>query len=176
MVSVTVTFNGNGGTNGETRTLSYPATSEGIELGTLPTSKRANYAFQGWFTAATGGTKIAATTIVKANTTYYAQWKAAKPAANAAASIVDNKIWKGFVTFTAKTTTVKKKKKLTLKLTAYANAGVKSVVLDKKGKKLIKAKAGKNSVAITALKKKGKAKLTVTLKNGNKKVITITVK
>jgi uncharacterized repeat protein (TIGR02543 family) len=41
----------------------------------LPTPKRTGYDFKGWYTAKSGGTKISANTIVKANATYYAQWQ-----------------------------------------------------------------------------------------------------
>ena len=70
----TVTFNGNGGT---------PATQTRSEtVGqpyVLPAQPvRANYAFTGWFTAATGGTQVTdATTVTAASThTLYAQWAA----------------------------------------------------------------------------------------------------
>ena len=49
----------------------------GLTLTTLPDYSRTGYTFNGWFTAKTGGTKIATTTPVPgANTTYYAQTKA----------------------------------------------------------------------------------------------------
>ena len=49
----------------------------GTALGTLPTASRAGYTFAGWYTAPTGGSKIATTTTVPAaNTTYYAHWTA----------------------------------------------------------------------------------------------------
>ncbi|MBR1921212.1 MAG: InlB B-repeat-containing protein, partial [Kiritimatiellae bacterium] len=68
----TVTFNANGGT-------ATPATAtvkEGEAVGALPTATRDGYTFDGWYTAATGGTQVAATTKVTANVTYYAQWTA----------------------------------------------------------------------------------------------------
>lgn len=46
---------------------------------TLPTPSRANYTFNGWYTAASGGTKIGnagASYTAPANTTVYAQWTA----------------------------------------------------------------------------------------------------
>ena len=71
--SYTVTFNPNGGTVGETsRSRQY-----GQQLGTLPTPTRDGYNFDGWFTAATGGTKIGATATVSSNATYYAHWSEA---------------------------------------------------------------------------------------------------
>ena len=47
----------------------------GNTLSTLPTPTRTGYTFAGWYTAPTGGTKIATTTAVpSSNTTYYAHW------------------------------------------------------------------------------------------------------
>ncbi len=69
--SCTVTYNANGGTV----TPATATVAKGAAVGTLPTPTRANYNFLGWYTAATGGTKIAATTVVSANVTYYAQWE-----------------------------------------------------------------------------------------------------
>jgi len=46
------------------------------QLGTLPADPvRDGYAFDGWYTSATGGIKASVLTTVSANTTYYAQWK-----------------------------------------------------------------------------------------------------
>jgi uncharacterized repeat protein (TIGR02543 family) len=66
-----VTFNANGGT---VSPASVTKTT-GAAIGTLPKPTRSGYAFQGWYTAKTGGTKIATTTKVTKATTYYAQWK-----------------------------------------------------------------------------------------------------
>ena len=56
--------------NTTTATKSY-----GNTLSTLPTPTRTGYTFAGWYTAPTGGTKIATTTAVpSSNTTYYAHW------------------------------------------------------------------------------------------------------
>ena len=69
--SYTVTFNGNGG-NGANKTVNCDA-----QLGTLPSSSRTGYTFDGWWTAQSGGTNISNTTTMPAgNTTYYAHWKA----------------------------------------------------------------------------------------------------
>ena len=87
----TATFNGNGGSNG--KSIQKIANAE---LGTLPTSSRyntitynennqgatltattskVNYEFLGWYTAASGGTKISSTTKMPTdNVTYYAHW------------------------------------------------------------------------------------------------------
>ena len=49
----------------------------GLTLATLPAYSRTGYTFNGWFTAKTGGTKIATTTPAPGvDTTYYAQTKA----------------------------------------------------------------------------------------------------
>lgn len=77
--SYTVTWNPNGGTVDSTSTTK----THGSTLGTLPTPTRAanaqyTYTFKGWFTAATGGTQISASTTVTGNVTYYAQWTATK--------------------------------------------------------------------------------------------------
>ena len=68
---VVITLNANGGSvSTGTLTKGY-----GSQMGTLPTPTRTGYTFTGWFTAATGGTKITSTTTVPANNvTYYAQW------------------------------------------------------------------------------------------------------
>ena len=67
------TFNGNGGTVSETsRTL-----LGGDELGTLPVATRIGYTFNGWYTAASGGSQISASTkMPNSNVTYYAHWTA----------------------------------------------------------------------------------------------------
>lgn len=73
LTSSIVTFNANGGSVAETtKTVYY-----GQSYGTLPTPTRANYTFNGWYTAASGGTQITADTTVSAlvNQTLYAQWK-----------------------------------------------------------------------------------------------------
>lgn len=75
--SYTVTWNPNGGTVDPTSTTK----THGSTLGTLPTPTRAadvqyTYTFKGWFTAATDGTQVSASTIVTKNVTYYAQWTA----------------------------------------------------------------------------------------------------
>lgn len=67
----TVTFNPNGGTVGEATRSVAPGTA----VGALPTPTRSgSYSFDGWYTAASGGTQISAGTTVSANVTYYAHW------------------------------------------------------------------------------------------------------
>lgn len=69
----TVTFEANGGdpVAPSTKSVTFDAA-----YGALPAATRADYAFNGWFTADTGGTQVtAATTVTTAgNHTLYAQW------------------------------------------------------------------------------------------------------
>jgi len=70
----TITWNGNGGTN----PVQWQR-AQGHAISILPTTSRANHTFAGWFntSAATGGTRTAATTLMpSANTTYWARWTA----------------------------------------------------------------------------------------------------
>ena len=66
----TITFNGNDGTPsvGSMRTTNQKLTS-------LPTATHSGrYSFDGWYTAASGGTKITTATVFYENTTVYAHW------------------------------------------------------------------------------------------------------
>lgn len=77
--SYTVTWNANGGTVNPASV----SKTHGSTLGTLPTPTRAataeySYTFAGWFTAATGGTQITASTTVTKDVIYYAHWTATK--------------------------------------------------------------------------------------------------
>lgn len=68
----TVTFDSNGGT------LTGDATAETVngKLAALPTDPvRADWRFLGWFDAPEGGDPVAAGTVIKENTTLYAQWE-----------------------------------------------------------------------------------------------------
>ena len=71
--SYMLTYNPNGGTVTPTsKTLTYGST-----YGALPTPSRTGYTFTGWFTAASGGSKVGTTTTMGAgNTTVYAHWRA----------------------------------------------------------------------------------------------------
>lgn len=65
-----VTFDGNGGT---------PSvdimTTTGQKLASLPSASRiGSYRFDGWYTAANGGTEITTSTVFSADTTVYAHW------------------------------------------------------------------------------------------------------
>jgi uncharacterized repeat protein (TIGR02543 family) len=71
-IKSTVTFDGNGGsTPSASITVTYGST-----YGTLPNTSRAGYTFNGWYTAASGGTKVASDTKVTITSaqTLYAQW------------------------------------------------------------------------------------------------------
>jgi uncharacterized repeat protein (TIGR02543 family) len=70
----TVTFDPNGSGSSVSPTSITRGYNENI--GTLPTPTRSGYLFDGWYTAASGGTRISATTRVTNNVTYYAQWAA----------------------------------------------------------------------------------------------------
>ena len=66
----TITFNGNGGTPSVS-----DMTTVSKKLSSLPTATHSgSYSFNGWYTAASGGTKVTTSTIFNANTTIYAQW------------------------------------------------------------------------------------------------------
>lgn len=66
-----ITFNANGGSV----TPASAETGADGKLTSLPTPTRSgSYSFNGWYTAASGGTKVTASTVFNANTTIYAQW------------------------------------------------------------------------------------------------------
>ena len=68
----TVTFDANGGTvTPSTKDVTYAGT-----YGTLYTPVRPGYRFDGWFTAADGGTQVLSTTVatITAAQTLYAHW------------------------------------------------------------------------------------------------------
>ena len=71
----TVTFNANGG---NTPSTSSKNVTYGSTYGTLPTISRTGYSFKGWYTTASGGTQITASTTVTITgaQTLYAQWTA----------------------------------------------------------------------------------------------------
>lgn len=72
LTSSIITFNANGGSVAETSKPVY----YGQAYGELPTPTRTGYAFDGWYTQQSGGTKVTADTVVSAlaNQTLYAQW------------------------------------------------------------------------------------------------------
>lgn len=66
----TITFNGNGGTPSVTS-----MTTIDQKLPELPTATHSGrYSFDGWYTAASGGTKITTATVFYENTTVHAHW------------------------------------------------------------------------------------------------------
>ena len=74
-----VTFNANNGTINTNRGLVSTGTrsvNNNAIVGTLPTPTCSGYAFNGWFTAQTGGTRINADTKITVNVTYWARWTA----------------------------------------------------------------------------------------------------
>ena len=71
--TVEVSFNGNGGTT-PTASSSFVV---GKQYGTLPTPTRSSYKFDGWFTAASGGTQVSSTDMASFGVTaLYAHWTA----------------------------------------------------------------------------------------------------
>ena len=70
MYMVTFDLNGADGAAPAKRSVAH-----GAAVGELPKVSRNGYTFAGWFTAASGGTKVTAATVVTGNATYYAQWK-----------------------------------------------------------------------------------------------------
>jgi uncharacterized repeat protein (TIGR02543 family) len=71
----TVTFDANGGTTPSPETISV---IDNATYGALATASRQCYAFNGWFTASSGGTEItsASTVTINSDQTLYAQWTA----------------------------------------------------------------------------------------------------
>ena len=67
----TVTFNSNGGSSCSSQKVTY-----GNTYGSLPTPKRTNYIFVGWYTAKSGGTKITSSSkhTTASDITLYAHW------------------------------------------------------------------------------------------------------
>lgn len=65
-----VKFDANGGT------VSPDSVSTGNDgtLDSMPVPARTGYAFEGWYTARTGGTKVTTSSKIEANTTVYAHW------------------------------------------------------------------------------------------------------
>lgn len=66
----TLTYNANGGSVSPTS----KKLNKGAAYGSLPTPTRSGYTFNGWYTQASGGSKVSSSTIINANTTIYAQW------------------------------------------------------------------------------------------------------
>lgn len=64
-----LTYDGNGGTSPSVKTGQYNS-----KWGTLATSTRTGYVFEGWWDAVSGGTQITADTICMGSMTVYAHW------------------------------------------------------------------------------------------------------
>jgi uncharacterized repeat protein (TIGR02543 family) len=66
----TITFNANGGT------VSPASGTTGTDgkLASLPAPTKSGYTFDGWFTAATGGSAVTAGTVFNLDATIYARW------------------------------------------------------------------------------------------------------
>ena len=72
---VKVTWDANDGKIGNSKIVTNTVTKN-AKVGKLPkTPKKTGYAFKGWYTKKTTGTKITITTYVKKKVTYYAHWK-----------------------------------------------------------------------------------------------------
>ena len=67
---ITVTFNANGGSCGE----STRKVTVGEPYGKLPTATLTYYTFDGWYTAASGGSKVSESSSSNENVTLYAHW------------------------------------------------------------------------------------------------------
>ena len=66
----TLTFNPNGGTvSPNSKTF-----NGGSSVGVLPTPTRSGYAFDGWYTSISGGSRVYASTTLSYSTTVYAHW------------------------------------------------------------------------------------------------------
>lgn len=71
-----ITFNANGGSCSTTsKTVTYNSA-----VGTLPTPTRSGYNFDGWYTAASGGTKVTTSSVFTYDTILYAHWTASSVA------------------------------------------------------------------------------------------------
>jgi len=70
LITYTITFNAGSGTV----TPASGATGVGGRLASLPVPARTGYAFDGWFTAETGGTAVTTSTVFDANATIFARW------------------------------------------------------------------------------------------------------
>jgi uncharacterized repeat protein (TIGR02543 family) len=74
--AVRITLNAQGGTGVPSATVARrdPNNTTNSRIGILPTPTRANYRFDGWFTATTGGNPVLDTWVVTGATTLHARW------------------------------------------------------------------------------------------------------
>lgn len=83
--TLVITFHKNGGSKVSQKEIKIV---KGEPIGTLPKAERKNYAFAGWYTAKSGGTKVSADTVPEKSATYYAHWKkVSKPSKAAVTSV-----------------------------------------------------------------------------------------
>ncbi len=68
-VSYTVTFDAQGGTAVPSRTC-----GANESIGLLPETSRSGCTFLGWYTAASGGSRVTGSEVITGDVTYYAQW------------------------------------------------------------------------------------------------------
>ena len=61
----------------EKNTLNSVTKPAGSEIGVMPIPDRGDYEFDGWYTSATGGTKVTQSTVINSNLTLYARWRSA---------------------------------------------------------------------------------------------------
>ncbi|MDD6018066.1 MAG: InlB B-repeat-containing protein [Clostridiales bacterium] len=88
--TVNITLNVNGGQtlSPSTYTVAPKFTLENV---TLPTPVRSGYRFLGWYTAASGGTKVDSSYVVNADVTLYAHWINQNAVIDSPAIIISNK-------------------------------------------------------------------------------------
>jgi uncharacterized repeat protein (TIGR02543 family) len=72
---LTVSFDTNGGKALAKSKAVKANLKVGAKAGALPKTTRVGYTFKGWYTKATGGTKLSAATKAQRTLTYYANWK-----------------------------------------------------------------------------------------------------
>ena len=100
--AVTMTFDPNGGDlDGELEgdNCDTARVPKGAAIGNLPSASWQYYAFQGWFTKKSGGTKVTAKTKLKKNTKVYAHWGKSKFKVTAVAGDAGAKKVKGSGTY-----------------------------------------------------------------------------
>ena len=91
---MTLTYNNNSGSGCTSKNITY-----NTQYGTLCTPTRSAYIFQGWYTSASGGSKITATSTVTvtANQTIFAHWT---PACPAGYTVGTNNCYKTYTAYT----------------------------------------------------------------------------
>jgi len=121
-VPVQITFNANGGSV-------TPATAmTGIDgkLASLPTPTRSGYTFNGWFTAASGGTAVDTVYVFDTATTIFAQWTSTGGGGSSGGGITVNAINPATATFD-KTTGTANNKDIVVTLTAVSGSSLSAI-------------------------------------------------